>query len=263
MQDQPARDSARLTGCGVLIIRPAGLGEELAQRVREEGGCAIVFPAIVVLPPTRPRHLEALIDRLHTFDWGVFVSPTAVREGLRAVQARRAWPAQPRMAAIGRGTAAALHGLGFDNLTAPEAPGDTEALLALPVFQDVAGQNIVVFRGEGGREKLARSLAERGARVEYAECYRRARPEADVSHLLERWRAGSVQAVCAASRESLANLRDMLGQEAAEMLWATPVFVPHPRVANAARELGCARAIVVTGGDAATLEALAAFFAKV
>jgi uroporphyrinogen-III synthase len=98
--------------------------------------------------------------------------------------------------------------------------------------------------------------------VEYAECYRRARPEADVGELRERWRAGAIHAVCAASRESLVNLRDMLG-EAAQLLAATPVFVPHPRVANAARELGCARAIVVSGGDAATLEALAAFFARV
>jgi uroporphyrinogen-III synthase len=255
--------SDRLAGRGVLITRPAGLGEPLAQLVRAQGGCAVVFPAIEILPPSDPRPLQAVIERLHTFDWSVFVSPTAAREGVHAVQALRPWPAQPRLAAIGRGTAAALSALGFDDITAPEAPGDTEALLALPAFQQIAGDNILVFRGEGGREKLARTLAERGARVEYAECYRRARPEADVSNLLAHWRRGSIHAVCAASRESLVNLRDMLGQEAAAMLQSTPVFVPHPRVANAARELGCARAIVVMGGDSSTLEALAAFFAKV
>ena len=255
--------SDRLAGCAVLVIRPAGLGERLAALVRDEGGEAIVFPAIEVLATSRPSRLDALIARLHTFDWAVFISPTAARQGVGAVRARRAWPEQPRIAAIGRGTAAALAEMGFANVLAPEAPGDTDSLLALPELQDVAGQNVVVFRGEGGREKLARVLAERGARVEYGECYRRARPEADVTDLVSRWQAGDIQAVCAASRESLANLRAMLGSDNAAMLAATPVFVPHPRIANAAKELGCERAIVVTGGDASTVEALSAFFAKV
>jgi uroporphyrinogen-III synthase len=255
--------SDRLSGCTVLVIRPAGLGERLATLVRQQGGQAIVFPAIEVLAPSRPARLDALVARLHTFDWAVFVSPTAAREGVKAVGARRAWPAQPRLAAVGRGTASALGELGFDAVLSPEAPGDTEALLGLPELQDVAGQNVVVFRGEGGREKLARALAERGARVEYAECYRRARPEADVGELVARWRVGQVHAVCAASRESLVNLRDMLGSQNAPMLGATPVFVPHPRIANAAKELGCERAIVVSGGDDAAVEALASFFAKV
>jgi uroporphyrinogen-III synthase len=222
-----------------------------------------VFPAVEVLAPMRPARLDAVIARLQTFDWAVFVSPTAARRGVKAVQARRAWPAGPRLAAIGRGTATALAELGFADVVAPDAPGDTEALLELSELQDIAGQNLVLFRGEGGREKLARVLAERGARVEYAECYRRGRPEADVSELIERWRSGAIHAVCAASREALANLRDMLGGEHAGMLAETPVFVPHPRIANAARELGCTRAIVVTGTEVSMVEALSAFFAKV
>lgn len=253
----------RLSGSVVLIIRPAGLGERLAQLVREEGGEAIVFPAIEVLAPTRPARLDALIARLHTFDWAIFISPTAARQGMLAVRARRAWPTPLRLAAVGRGTAAALAELGCSEVLAPEVPGDTEALLALPQLQAIAGQNIVVFRGEGGREKLARLLAERGARVEYGECYRRGRPDSDVSELLARWRAGQVQAVCAASRESLLNLRDMLGGDNVAMLAATPVFAPHPRIANAARELGWAKAIVVAGDEVATVEALTSFFAKV
>ncbi len=61
--------SGRLDGCVVLIIRPAGLGERLAQMGRDEGGCAVVFPAIEVLPATRPERLESVLDRLHTYDF--------------------------------------------------------------------------------------------------------------------------------------------------------------------------------------------------
>jgi len=253
----------RLRGCGILIVRPAGLGDALAEKVRAEGGQAILFPAIDILAAPRPARLAMIIARLHTFDWAIFVSPTAAREGMRGVRERRFWPEGVRLAAVGRGTAEALAGLGFNEVLAPQAPGDSEALAALPELQEIAGQNLVIFRGDGGRGTLARVLAGRGARVEYAECYRRARPAADMSDLLARWRAGAVQAICAASSEALVNLRDMAGAKDAGLLFGTPVFVPHPRVAEAARAMGFAHAIVAIGGDGAIAEGLAAFFAKV
>ena len=253
----------RLRGCGILIVRPAGLGDALAEKVRAQGGDAILFPAIDILPAPRPARLAMIIARLHSFDWAIFVSPTAVREGMRCVSERRLWPQGVRLAAVGRGSAAALAELGFNEVLAPREPGDSEALAALPELQEIAGQNIVIFRGDGGRETLARVLAGRGARVEYAECYRRARPAADMSGLLVRWRAGAVQAICAASSEALANLRDMAGTADAALLFGTPVCVPHPRIAKAARAMGFAHAIVVIGGDDAIAAGLAAFFAKV
>lgn len=253
----------RLHGCGILIVRPAGLGDTLAKKVREEGGEAILFPAIDILSAARPARLAMIIARLHSFDWAIFISPTAAREGMRSVRERRFWPEGVRLAAVGRSTAEALAELGFNDVLAPQAPGDSEALAGLPELREIAGQNIVIFRGDGGREHLARVLAGRGARVEYAECYRRARPAVDMSELLARWRAGSVQAICAASSEALANLRDMAGSADVGLLFGTPVFVPHPRIAEAARELGFAHAIVAIGGDGAIAEALAAFFATV
>jgi len=55
----------------------------------------------------------------------------------------------------------------------------------------------------------------------------------------------------------------MLGPTGRGYLRAAPVFVPHPRIALAARKLGV-REIVVTGrGDARTVAEMAAFFAKV
>ncbi len=261
-QEQRSREP-RLAGCGVLIVRPAGLGERLARLLAAEGAQATLFPTIEMLPAPRPARLAAVIARLHTFDWAVFISPTAAREGVRAVRSCRDWPAEPRIAAVGSGTAAALGELGFATVLAPAAPGDSEALVSLPELQDVEGQNVVIFRGEGGREYLAQVLAGRGARVEYAECYRRSRPATDPEPVLRSWRAGGIQAVCAASGEAVGNLREMLAEEGMAVARSTPVFVPHPRVATAAREAGFAHTIVVTGGDASTVEGLAAFFAKV
>jgi MFS superfamily sulfate permease-like transporter len=81
-------------------------------------------------------------------------------------------------------------------------PGqDSEALLALPQLEQVAGKRIAIFRGVGGRTLLADTLRSRGATVDYVECYRRRRPDADAGPLLQRW--ADVSAVTIASAETL------------------------------------------------------------
>ena len=124
--------AGRLAGLGVVIVRPAGLGERLAAALKSESAQPILFPTIEVLGAPRPARLDAIIQRLQSFDWAIFISPTAAREGMREVRARRRWPSGPRIAAVGRATAAALEELGFARVLAPGAPGDSDALAALP-----------------------------------------------------------------------------------------------------------------------------------
>ncbi len=148
-------------------------------------------------------------------------------------------------------------------MIAPAGEADSEALAALPELQDLRGRSVVIFRGQGGREWLRARLEARGARVEYAECYRRARPDADAGALLARWQRGGIEAASITSAEGLANFLEMLGPTGAGYLRATPVFVPHPRIAIAAERLGVRRIIVTGRGDDRTVAEMAAFFARV
>jgi len=227
------------------------------------GGDPILFPTIEILPPENPGAVRNLIERLDGFQLAIFVSPTAAMRGYELVRASRSWPEGLRVAAVGMGTASALEELGFHSAIAPSGEADSEALAALPELQDLQGRAIVIFRGQGGREWLRTRLEERGARVEYAECYRRARPDADAGALLARWQRGGIEAVSITSAEGLSNFFEMLGPTGSGYLRATPVFVPHQRIALAARKLDV-REIVVTGrGDDRTVAEIAAFFAKV
>jgi uroporphyrinogen-III synthase len=255
--------SSAIAGRAVLVTRPAGLSGHLSELLHAQSCEAILLPAIEIHPPDDPVRLDAVIGRLESFQIAVFVSPTAVLRAHAAVTATRSWPVGLRYAAVGSGTAKALRDIGIASVLAPEGRGDSEALAALPELADVAGKRIVIFRGQGGRESLREALLERGAHVEYAECYRRALPKADTAPLLERWRRGGIDAVCVTSAQGLDNVLALLGPGGAALLRATPVFVPHPRVADAARRLGVLQVTVTDPADEGLVAALASFFARV
>lgn len=254
---------APLSGRGIVITRPREHAPALAERIRAAGGEPILFPTIEILPPENTDAVSAVIARLDGFQLAIFVSPTAALRGYATVGAIRNWPESLSVAAVGGGTAKVLEECGFRNVLSPSVGADSEALAALPELQELRGRSLVIFRGEGGREWLRGELEARGAQVEYAECYRRARPHAPAGGLMARWQAGEVEAVSITSSEGLANFFAMLGPTGGRYLRASPVFVPHRRIEQAAKKEGV-RQIIVTGrGDERAVAEMAAFFAKV
>ena len=237
-----------LRGRGILITRPREQAQGLAKLVEAAGGRAILFPAIEIQ--------DVPLRKLAEFDLAIFVSPTAVKRALAAMK----WPQRAQAAALGRGTQRELERHGIKGIIAPDSGADSEALLAVPQLRRVAGRRIVILRGEGGRSLLGDTLAARGARVEYAECYRRVRPQSDSASLLTAFAEGAVHAVTVSSAEGLENLFEMLGAAGREHLRKTPLFVPHRRVAAEARRLGLGEANVGGASDEEMLERLVAYF---
>lgn len=249
-----------LSGLGVLVTRPAGQAAGLLARLRELGADPFLFPTLEILPPADPDTLARRLADLAAYDLAVFVSPSAVQFGLAAITA---WPARLRAAAVGQGTAAALRAAGVQPVLAPHEGADSEHLLALPELAEMAGRRVLIFRGAGGREVLADTLAARGATVDYAECYRRGLPAADPASLLDRWRLGGIQAVTVLSSQGLDNLFTLLGEDNPGLIRATPLFAPHARIAEHARGLGVATAIATGPGEAGLLQGLVEYFAHV
>jgi len=236
--ESPSRTHA-LDGVRVLVTRPRDQAQGLAQRIEQEGGETVRFPVIEITEPRDPRALHAIIDRLDEFALAIFISPNAVNRALDLIIARRGtFPPHLLSAGVGRGSARALERLGIKNVIAPADRFDSESLLALPALRQVKGKRIVIFRGEGGRELLGDTLIKRGATVEYAECYHRTRPSADVTPLLERGARGRIDIVSITSLDGLHNLLDMVGQAGRPWLLRMPMVVISERLAAACRELG-------------------------
>jgi uroporphyrinogen-III synthase len=260
--------SLPLRGVGVLVTRPVHQAAPLAERVRELGGDPVLFPALAIEPLAGNLERGITAERMANLDLAIFVSPNAAR--LAAAYIRRAGglPRALRLAAIGPGTAAELAKAGLNEagregvITAPER-FDSEALLDMLPVQEVAGRRVAVIRGEGGRELLGRTLEQRGAAVEYIECYRRVRPPGDLGALLPRWRSGGIGASIATSAQIVDNLYAMAGDEGAQWVRGTPMFVPHPRVAAAASRLGTRELVVAGAGDAFLASALETWFGRI
>jgi uroporphyrinogen-III synthase len=218
-----------------------------------------MFPAIVILPPADRSALERAQRDLAQYDYAVFVSANAVEYG---VGDPASWPAHLVALAPGPGTASALAAVGIGQVRISATTMDSEGLLALPELADVAGKRIVIYRGSGGRELLGEALSERGARVDYVECYRRDKPRADFGALAAAWRAGEIDALTLTSSEGLDNLWSLFDDASRSSMAATPTFVPHSRIAERARMLGFRRVSVTAPTDAGLIASLLEYFAS-
>lgn len=250
--------SGRLEGLGVVITRPRADAEALAAALEREGARPFVFPALEIEDLPSSPALEAALALLDRAVLAIFVSAHAAERGLAAVKRRGPWPRRVQVAAVGEATAQALRNSGFARVISPRERHDSEALAAAAELQAdrLRGHNVVIFRGEGGRERLRQILEERGARVSYAECYRRVRPRCDPAPLLQAWARGEVHAVSALSGETLANFVAMLGEQGAPRLGSAVLVVPHEAVAAGPDARRFSRVVVAGPGPEGVVSAL-------
>ncbi len=253
-----------LSGRHVVVTRPAGQATHLAEALVAAGAHPLLFPVLAIFPLKDNSALVEQIIRLDHYQLAIFISPNAAHFGLTEVLSRRLWPAHLRVATVGQSSEAALHAHDLtgqeQHILCPQGRFDSEALLELPELQDMTGQHVIIFRGDGGRELLADTLRSRGAAVDYASCYRRTIPDIDATPLLKRWEAGELDAITLTSSEGLHNFHHLIGPVGQAWLRKTPVFVPHVRIAEAAHTLGLTQVQLTEPADAGLLAGLLRYF---
>jgi uroporphyrinogen-III synthase len=245
-----------LHGLGVLVTRPVHQAGHLCDLITAVGGRPIRFPTLAICDLSNSPAVDARLARLADYHIAIFISPNAVHFGLAAIARHGGLPAGIKLATVGNGSAVALQqSLGRPPDIVPLETFDSEALLAMPALQEVAGQRILILRGEGGRELLADTLRRRGATVEYAEVYRRERPAQSCAG--QEW-LEKADIISITSSEALHNLVTMTPAPLHGRLLALPLVVISERTAQLASELGFQHPAIVTrqAGDESILEAI-------
>jgi uroporphyrinogen III methyltransferase/synthase len=165
-----------LFGQRVLILRAADQSAELVVRLAAAGAEPVVVPLLAFAPSSQPDVLRDALARAPVCDWLVFTSANAVRFSLPWLPALRAGE-RPRIACIGRATAAAAARAGLAVQPLPEGPtGPTALVETLARHGSLEGAEILLPRAAVATADLPEALRARGARVHCVEAYRNIEP---------------------------------------------------------------------------------------
>jgi len=220
----------------VLVTRPRERAADLIERLSALGARPVTCPVIEIQPVPWSGAGDA-----GRYDIVLFTSPAAVQHGSDGMDLRGTF----EVAGVGPATIAALRERGFGVTLEPVDSNDSEGLLAHPALAPgrVSGRHVLIVRGEGGRGLLGRSLVARGARVDYAEVYRRARPAGPAPV-----EAAQCDIITVTSNEGVTNLIAMIEPATRTRMLARPLVVVSERGAAQAREAGFTGPITVAGG---------------
>ena len=236
-----------LHGLRVLVTRPAHQAEGLCRLIEQAGGEAQRLPLIEIAPPQDEAAAKACLAGLAAFDIVIFISANAVHRCYLYIGGNL--PAGPQLACVGQGTARQLQ-TDFQR-EADLLPIDgynSEALLALPAMQQLAGKRVLIVKGEGGRTLLADTLADRGAEVDYANLYRRRLPPDAGQKFTAIRQAEAIDVIVLTSGEAIDKLLSLADGTARDGLCKISWLVIHPRLAELARQAGCKSEILISDG---------------
>ncbi len=252
--------TGRLANKGIAITRPVDQAKKLNALILAQAGTPISFSLVEITALENYTVFNQAIEPLAIFDWAIFISSNAVQNAMpRVIKQFNGIPKNLKFAAIGPITALELATFGVNYVLTPQGRFDSESLLALPEMQAVNGQNIMLFRGVGGRELLAETLSARGATIRFAESYQRTNPQANCLPLVQLWRNKQLHAIVVTSSEAMRYLLQMANSEknsSSQWLKDCVICVNHARVAEPAVALSLQVKIADAPGDTAMLDLL-------
>ncbi|MES2049786.1 MAG: uroporphyrinogen-III synthase [Pseudomonadota bacterium] len=248
----------------VIITRPFVQASAFACQVASIGRQAEIFPLLEIQALADTTALDETLSRLSDFAMVAFVSPNAVHAAFLRIQH---WPANLAIAVMGAGSRAALaeHGITDDNAKIISPINlertDSETLLDVLDFSALHGREVLIVRGETGREFLADALRSQGVSVTQIAAYQRVAPEftllrqQNLKLMLERENDWVVT-----SSEALRNLfswaKKLDLDNAVAKMQRQQIFVPHVRIEETAKNLGFQFITLTGSGDESLLVAL-------
>ncbi|XOV86261.1 MAG: uroporphyrinogen-III synthase [Pseudomonadota bacterium] len=214
-----------------LLTRPQGQNETMAGRLRAMGKPVLEFPMLEIVATAGDRSVMLALDQ---YDHVVFISSNAANLGLRALSDLwPQWPLAPTWYAVGRTTAKAMAAWNLQAIV--PAQEDSAGLLSLPSLSGIAGQRVLIVRGQGGRELLMETLSQRGARVDYLEVYARRPVQLEVEAKKQVTAFNPVIALLYSGDSAAALAGNFMGD-----LGRFRIVVPSTRVADVVAKLGFA-----------------------
>lgn len=241
-----------LQGLNVLVTRPLHQQQSLCDAIESHGGRALSFPLIEIIPLDQASDIESLkskLDVLGEYQMLIFISSNAAQFGAFWISRCEVQiPPDVTVLAVGPSTARTVSTLLECSVVHSDTGMTSEDLLTMPELTDVNDKRVAIFRGIGGRELLASTLSERGARVDYLEVYQRRSIEYEADELARLVDSAEIDVVTVTSGQALERLTALASDNKAQ-LSLIPLIVPSIRIAEKAQQQGFTHVRNAMGAD--------------
>ncbi|AIY64321.1 uroporphyrinogen-III C-methyltransferase [Pseudoalteromonas piratica] len=180
----------------ILLTRAEEKSQQLAEQLAEKAITSSIQPVLVLEAITVSEQQLSMLDDA---DIVLFVSQDA---------ARFLHTLKPELTknsiclAVGKSTAEVVTEL-FEKPCASPLVETSEGLLAMPELNNVASKRIVLVKGKGGRNKLAKELKEREAIFQPLAVYKRLANPGLTKALANEWKNNGVDTIVLTSNASI------------------------------------------------------------
>ena len=215
----------------VLITRPQADAEALQVMLAHTGIDSVIQPLFRIVAG---RQLALLADQLDWADTVIAVSKHAVNQ---AALMNKKWPSSKTYLAVGETTREHWQRHNPNPIFCP-SPQTSEGLLLLPQLESINSANILILRGQSGRELLAQVLRQKGSQVQYCECYQRQSIELDGQEQIQHWMQQGISHWIATSEEQLMRVETFCPSSEKNWLHRLQLITVSPRLMKKAQTLG-------------------------
>ncbi|VEG69441.1 uroporphyrinogen-III synthase [[Pasteurella] aerogenes] len=224
----------------VLVTRPDARGIQLVEMLNKAGIVAIHLPLFSIEAGSELNQLPNKLAQLKAQDYVFAVSKNAVEYAAQTLkQTGFHWRDDLCYFTVGQRTAEYFAANTEQMIYYPFQQETSEGLLELPAMQTLHGKQILILRGNGGRELFAEQAQQRGAEVDYLECYRRVPivypNNQEQTSLCQR---AGVQTVIVTSMEILLSLMDFVPEKEHNWLKSCQLITVSRRIATFAKKSG-------------------------
>ena len=168
----------------LISSRPQETNVQLSDDLKNSEIKLLNFPLTEIHPLNNYQIFDRVIENIKTYQHIIFISTNAVHFFLERVKKLSLqMPKNLIFSSIGPTTKLLLQKKLLVDAHSPIKTFDSEHLLKEKIYNNVEGQKILIIRGEGGRETLKNALEEKGAIVNYGECYVRKYVDIDLNQL--------------------------------------------------------------------------------
>lgn len=168
----------------LISTRPLKTNLQLSDELKKSEIKLLSFPLTEIHPLNNYQIFDGVIKNIKTYQHIIFISTNAVHFFLERVKKLSLQiPKNLIFSSIGPTTKLLLQKKLSVDVHFPIKTFDSEHLLKEKIYNNVEGQKILIIRGEGGRETLKNALEEKGATVNYGECYVRKYVDIDLIQL--------------------------------------------------------------------------------